>query len=228
MKSKIGSLKGLESLVLGILLSLLTAGSAWALVTSIPTANVIGRAPVVTQSTIVSDNANGNGLIDVGDTLSISTPGVFSDADGDAAIPETYQWRADGVDIPGATSNTYTIAAGDLGKTITVEVTPHTDPAITDPAVGLSVASNALTVIAGGTVTGVTVSGEVGGYPQVDSALTATVTCAGGTCNGVTYQWQIETGQGTNTFIDISGATSNTYTPVRTDQRLRIQVVVSN
>lgn len=228
MKNSSGPRKGLKSLLTGVVLSLLIVSSAWAVVTSSPTANVLGRAPVVTQSTIVSDNANGNGLIDVGDTLSISSPGAFSDADGDTAIPETYQWRADGVDIPGATNNTYTIVAGDLGKAITVQVTPHTDPAITDPAVGLDVASNTLSVIAGGTVTGVTVSGEVGGYPQVDSVLTATAVCAGGACTTVTYQWQIETGLGTNTFTDISGATGNTYTPVRTDQRLRIQVVVSN
>ncbi|AHG21535.2 hypothetical protein Z042_19430 [Chania multitudinisentens RB-25] len=211
-----------------MLLSTLIVGSAWAAVTSSPTTTVRGRAPVITQSTIVSDNASGNGLIDVGDTLSISTPGAFSDADGDTAIPETYQWQADGADIPGATGNTYTIVAGDLGKAITVVVTPHTDPTITDPAEGLAVASNTLTVIAGGIVTSVAVTGEVGGYPQVDTALTATATCAGGTCIGVTYQWQIETGVGTNTFSDISGATSSTYTPVRTDQRLRIQVVVGN
>lgn len=228
MKNKIVSRKGLGSLVAGGILSLLIAGSAWAVVTSTPTANVVGRAPVITQSTIVSDDANGNGLIDAGDTLSISVPGTFSDADGDVAIPATYQWRADGVEIAGATTNTYTITADDLGKVITVEVTPHTDPDITDPAVGLEVASNALTVIAGGTVTAVTVSGEVGGFPQVDSALTATATCAGGACTGLTYQWQIETGVGSDTYTDISGATANTYTPVRTDQRLRIQVVVSN
>ncbi|WP_431221780.1 ZirU family protein [Serratia sp. L9] len=228
MKIKIDSQRRLLPLLSGMLLSLLVVGSAWSAVTSSPTSTVRGRAPVVTQSTIVSDNASGNGLIDIGDTLSISTPGTFSDADGDTAIPETYQWQADGVDIAGATNNSYTIVAGDLGKAITVLVTPHTDPAITDPAFGLVVPSNTLTVIAGGTVTGVTVTGDVGGYPQVDSTLTATATCAGGTCNGVTYQWQLETGQGTNTYSDISGATSSTYTPVRTDQRLRVQVIVSN
>ncbi|MFC0225470.1 ZirU family protein [Serratia aquatilis] len=228
MKIKIGSPSGLLSLFSAMLLSMAIAGSAWSAITSSPTATVKGRAPVVTQSTIVSDDASGNGQIDAGDTLSIGTEGTFSDADGDVAIPQTYQWQADGADIPGATGSTYTIVAGDLGKTITVLVTPLTDPAITDPAEGIAVASNGLSVISGGTVTGVTVSGEVGGYPQVDSVLTATATCAGGTCIGVTYQWQIETGVGTNAFTDISGATSSTYTPVRTDQRLRVQVVVSN
>ncbi|WP_261375808.1 ZirU family protein [Yersinia frederiksenii] len=218
----------ISSLLAGMLLSMLIAGSAWSAISSTPTSTVRGRAPAVTPSTIVSDNASGNGLIDIGDTLSISTSGTFSDEDGDVALPETYQWQADGIDIPGATGNSYTIITSELGRTITLLVTPHTDPAITDPAEGLPVASNALTVVAGGTVTGITVTGEVGGYPQVDTALTATATCAGGACTGVTYQWQIETGVGTNTFTDISGATSSTYTPVRTDQRLRVQVVVSN
>ncbi|PHI32609.1 hypothetical protein CRN84_05595 [Budvicia aquatica] len=211
-----------------MLLSMLITGSASAAVTSSPTLTVKGRAPVVAQSTIVSDNANGNGLLDAGDTLSVSTVGGFSDADGDAATPETYQWQADGVDISGATSQTYGIVVGDLGKTLTLLVTPNTDPAITDPSVGSPVASNGLTVIAGGTVTDVAITGDVGGYPQVDSILTATATCAGGTCNGVTYQWEIETGLGSNTYSTISGATSNTYTPVRTDQKLKVQVTVSN
>lgn len=35
----------------------------------------------------------------------------------------TYQWQADGVDIPGATDKKYTVKAADQGKTITVVVT---------------------------------------------------------------------------------------------------------
>ncbi|MFQ6293110.1 ZirU family protein [Yersinia enterocolitica] len=222
MNNKIGSL------LTGMLLSMLIVGSAWSAVSSTPTTSVRGRAPVVTPSTIVSDNASGNGFIDIGDTLSISVPGTFSDEDGDVALPVTYQWQANGTDISGATGTTHTIVASELGQTITVVVTPHTNPAITDPAEGLPVVSNALTVVAGGIATNVTITGEVGGYPQVDTALTAAVTCAGGTCTGVTYQWQIETDVNSNTFTDINGATGSTYTPVRTDQRLRVQVVVSN
>ncbi|VFS46920.1 hypothetical protein [Budvicia aquatica] len=109
MKSKRVSRTMLGLLISGVLLSMLITGSASAAVTSSPTLTVKGRAPVVAQSTIVSDNANGNGLLDAGDTLSVSTVGGFSDADGDAATPETYQWQADGVDISGATSQTYGI-----------------------------------------------------------------------------------------------------------------------
>lgn len=212
----------------GIALSMLIAGSAWSAITSSPTATVKGRAPTMTPSTIASDDIAGNGLIDVGNTVTISVPGIFNDEDGDEPMPETYQWQADGADIAGATSNTYTITASDLGKSITVLVTPHTDPDITDPAVGLPVASNTLAVVASGIVTDVAVTGDVNGYPQVDSPLAVTATCAGGSCGTLTYQWQLETGQGTNTFSDISGATGNTYTPVRTDQKLKIQVVVKN
>ncbi len=63
MNNKIGSRRGLVSLLSGMLLSMLIVGSAWSAVTSSPTSTVRGRAPVVTQSTIVSDNASGNGLI---------------------------------------------------------------------------------------------------------------------------------------------------------------------
>ncbi|MCW8111145.1 ZirU family protein [Yersinia intermedia] len=228
MKKTIALRKESRFVISGVLLSMLIAGSAGSAVTSIPTSTVKGRAPTVTESNIVSDNANGNGLIDVGDTLSVGTPGVFSDLDGDTATQETYQWQAGGVDIPGATNNSYAIVADDLGKTMTLRVTPNTDPAITDPAVGSSVVSNALTVISSGTVTGVTITGEVGGYPQVDTILTATATCAGGACNSVTYQWQIETALGSNTYTNINGATGNTYTPTRTDQKLKVQAIVSN
>lgn len=86
-----------------------------------------GRVPVITQSTIVSADTNSNGVFDIGDVISISQQGAFSDPDGDAESQRTFQWQADGADISGATSDTYTVTASDLGKKITVLVTPHTD-----------------------------------------------------------------------------------------------------
>jgi predicted secreted protein len=38
----------------------------------------------------------------------------------------TYQWKAEGVDIPGATGSTYTVLVGDLGDNISVTVTATT------------------------------------------------------------------------------------------------------
>ncbi|WP_102867883.1 hypothetical protein [Pseudovibrio exalbescens] len=39
------------------------------------------------------------------------------------AVTYSYQWKADGADIAGATGETYTIDAGDAGSTITCDVT---------------------------------------------------------------------------------------------------------
>ena len=37
-----------------------------------------------------------------------------------STVSSTWQWRADGTDIPGATSPTYTVQPGDVGKTLSV------------------------------------------------------------------------------------------------------------
>ena len=57
-----------------------------------------------------------------GDTIT----GSLTDPDG-AASNETWQWRRDGSNIPGATSSSYTATAGDLGHTLSVAVS-YEDP----------------------------------------------------------------------------------------------------
>ena len=42
-------------------------------------------------------------------------------------MSSTWQWRADGTDIPGATSATYTVQPGDVGKTLEPGRAPHRD-----------------------------------------------------------------------------------------------------
>ncbi|HFT8658699.1 TPA: ZirU family protein [Enterobacter cloacae] len=201
------------------------SGSALA-VTSSPTDTVKGRAPVLTASTIASTDTNTNGIIDAGDVLTIITPGTFTDADQDTETQRTYQWMADNSPISGETSATYTVKATDLGKSITVQETPHTDPATTDPEVGAAVDSNALTIAASSTPATVVIDGFVNGYPQVGTPLTTTVTLAdGSTGSANSYKWQIETSIGSGTYEDIPGATSDTYTPVGTEQKRRIRVI---
>ena len=56
-----------------------------------------------------------------GQTLTANTQKVFAPAD--PAITLAYEWQADGAPIAGATDATYTPAAGDVGKQITVKVT---------------------------------------------------------------------------------------------------------
>ena len=60
-----------------------------------------------------------SGTPEVGRTLTGSTSDI-GDADGLANAMFSYQWMADGADIPGATGPTYIPVAGDAGKTITV------------------------------------------------------------------------------------------------------------
>ena len=57
-----------------------------------------------------------------GDAITAS----LTDPDG-AAINETWQWRRDGSDIPGATSSSYTATAEDMGRTLSVTVS-YEDP----------------------------------------------------------------------------------------------------
>ena len=62
-----------------------------------------------------------NGTAQVDETLTASTSGI-SDSDGLANASFTYQWLADDADISGATTSSYTVVAGDVGKTIKVTV----------------------------------------------------------------------------------------------------------
>lgn len=196
-------------------------------VTSAATDTVKGRAPVLTQSTIGYTDTNGNSIIDAGDVLNITTPGSFSDADMDTEGQRTWQWFADGIAIPSATNNTYTVQSTDLGKVIKLQEMPHTDSATTDPADGVAVDSNELTVAASNTPAAVVIGGIVSGYPQVGTPLTTTVTMAdGSTGSASSYQWQIETAVGSDTYQNIDGATADTYIPLGTEQKRKIQVVV--
>ncbi|HCR3448524.1 TPA: hypothetical protein ON570_002113 [Citrobacter werkmanii] len=178
-----------------------------------------------------TDN-NGNGVLDTGDTVEISTPFTFTDSDGDTSIANTYSWKIDGTEV--STTDTYTIVAADLGKHITLEATPHTDPAITDPSVGVAVAAKA-DVTQGGTGTDLPIAAgdeviavAVTGNPVVGETLTATATCTTACGGKVDYQWQIEDAVGSGQFVDIAGANNSTYQPTKDDQRKAIRVKASN
>ena len=61
------------------------------------------------------------GTAQVGESLTASTSDI-SDADGLANASFTYQWLADDADIDDATTSSYTLVAGDVGKAIKVTV----------------------------------------------------------------------------------------------------------
>lgn len=209
---------------MAILAGLTISAVAQAAVTSSATTTVKGRAPTITAPTVTYVDSNSNGIVDTGDILT-AVDGIFGDLDADTQTASTYRWNNGTADI--GTTASYTILAADLGKTITLYTKANTDPLITDPAVSSEVSAAAGTnVAAGTTLLSVAITGQVGGNPQVASMLTATPTCVS-TCGTVTYQWQLETAFGSGAYIDIPLATNSTYTPIKTDQRRRIQVVAN-
>lgn len=220
--------------LLGLAMGFAVSASAFAAVTSAPTSTVMGRAPTMSAPTVSYTDNDSNGLLNAGDALTV-VEGAFDDMDGDMAIASTYRWMVDGVEV--STSATYTIGAGDAGKVITMGVVPRTDASITEPALGLEVLASGgsadgdgdgqIPVATDDALVSVAVSGYVAGNPQVGTQLVATPTCVS-VCGTVNYQWQVETAVGSGSYVDIAGATSSTYTPVRVDQKRMIQVVASN
>ena len=61
------------------------------------------------------------GTAQVGETLTVDTSGIADD-DGLEKASLSYQWLADGADLPGATGSTYTLADSDERKAISVKV----------------------------------------------------------------------------------------------------------
>ncbi|WP_368195909.1 ZirU family protein [Aeromonas sp. R2-2] len=207
-------------------------------VTSPPTGTIMGRAPTMAAGAITWIDKNSNGVVDVGDELSINPDAlfIFGDVDGDPSVGDTYQWLRDKSPIDSATASTYEITTADLGASITLSVTPNTDPLVTDPHTGVPVDStNAIVAAVAGSVYEVSISGLVDGVPQVGTELTAEPLCVNKACDlaKLAYKWQIEgrdsvTGDGTGVFADIPDATSQKFTPTKDMQKLKVQVVVTN
>ncbi|MGA4622176.1 ZirU family protein [Citrobacter meridianamericanus] len=214
-------------------------------ITSTPTATVKGHVPSYSGAGVIFSDKNGNGVADIGDTITAAGSG-FADPDLDDEAPATYVWYREGTVVSGVTGATYTLGLADLGKKITVEAVPTTDSAITDPFQGTAVAATTGGAIDGGTggdgtvtvtpattpLSVVIVDGggtEVTGNPLVGDVLSAKTTCADGSvdCSGLTYQWQIESAFGSGSYDNISGATSKTYTVLKGDQKRKLQVIVN-
>jgi hypothetical protein len=97
-----------------------------------PTIPVQGRAPTATSPVLINKSAPGkNPAID--DQIDASY--TFSDVDGDAEDSSNgvFQWKADGSDIASATTKAFVPTAAQLKKFLTFDVTPGTNPLITDP-----------------------------------------------------------------------------------------------
>ena len=131
-----------------------------------------------------------------GQTLTVGN--TLADADGLGTI--SYQWRANGAAIAGATANSYTLTQAQVGKTITV-LAAYTDLL----GAAESKASSATTAVAN---VNDLPSGEVTitGTLKQGQTLTVANTLADADGLGVIhYQWQAN-------GVAISGATADTYT----------------
>lgn len=86
-------------------------------VKSTATASVINPNEAPTASSVSI-----TGTAQVGETLTGSY--TYTDVDSDVEGTTTFQWYADNVAIPSATSKTYTLTTIEVAKTIEFEVTP--------------------------------------------------------------------------------------------------------
>ena len=159
-----------------------------------------------------------SGTVQVGEKLTADLSGI-ADEDGVTNAPYTYQWQADGADISGATSDTYTLAGADMGSAISVTVS-FTDDAGNDETL-TSVATDAVEAkpntpaMGQPAITGMSLVGET------LTAGTSGISDADGLTNAVfSYQWLAD-------GADISGATASTYTPVDADEGKAVSVTVS-
>ena len=146
----------------------------------------VSRVPVSLSSVTIS------GTPAVGQTLSAHSGGVS----GVPTPAESYQWLANGVAIPGATSSTYTLTPANYGQQVSVTVTE------TNSLGALSLTSSGATVA--GTTPTIT-SATLTGTPTVGQILSA----HSGGVSGVpapteSYQWLAN-------GVAIPGASSSTY-----------------
>jgi len=180
---------------------ILTADQAGAQISVRVTANVSGydslaatsaKTATVTAGSLLAGIVTISGTAAVGQTLTaatgtwLPTPTSF-----------TYQWKANGSTIPGATDADYVPTASDIGKTLTVQVTGHRS-GYTDTTASAAVNGQ---VVAGTLQAG---SATVSGTPAVGETLTIDP----GTWTptpSFSYQWYC------NGTIAIAGATGSSW-----------------
>lgn len=181
-----------------------TGGSSgWSNVVTF-TVSVIAVPTNATLPAITGDpGASGNVLT--------ASKGVWN---GTAPFTYAYQWQKAASNIPGATSATYTIQAGDAGASLTCIVTA------TNSQGSASATSGAFVV---GAVPASTVAPAISGFANPGQVITASTGTWSGQPANFAYQWK---SNGTN----IVGATSATYTVVSGDlgNSLTCSVTASN
>lgn len=173
----------------------------------------IATAAVLPSETITAIGAI-SGTPKVGTVL---TAGVLTPSDANA----TYQWKisstASGTysNISGATNNKYTPVAGDVGKYIKVTATGS------DGFTGTVTSAASAQVLPKDSLVSI---GSIIGTAQIGVELTAgTINPSSAT---VSYQWQ-SSSSANGTYTNITGATSNKYTPKDSDLNRYLKVTAT-
>ncbi|WP_391856880.1 Ig-like domain-containing protein [Vibrio cidicii] len=163
-----------------------------------------------------ASNVTFSGTLQVGQTLTGSY--TYYDANGDTQSGTTFKWYASNTSggsgktaISGATSQTFTLTASQVGKFISFEVTPQNSKA-TGSAVSSAINSTAVTAPdSAPTASNVSFSGTL----AVGQVLTGSYSYSdsdGDTESGTTFKWYASDTSGGSNKAAISGATSQTFT----------------
>ncbi len=162
-----------------------------------------GKGPVAYRQ-LTTAQPTLTGTPEVGTTLTV-TPGTWT-----SGTAFSYRWLADGTTIAGATTATRTLTTGDVGKTITVEVT----------GTKLNYATATQTSNALGPVTAVSWAPKTPTFPapRVGTQLTASTDWGSGVT--YTYRWYLGS-------TAITNATKQTYTPTATQVGKYLSVKVT-
>ena len=169
------------------------------------------------QKLIVAD-----GGVIVGEKLGVNT-GFLIDEDGpDVLVITSYQWKADGKAIVGATDPQLILTAAQTNQTITVTVTYTDDFGISESYTSepsVAVANNSEKP--DGSV-------SLDGTAKQNETLTATVIDLDGTPNPISYQWRVNMGtDALPKWADITGATGKTFVLTEAQVGKQVQVAVS-
>jgi len=165
-------------------------------------------APVNTVLPVLSDTPKQDEIV------STST-GTWT---GTSPINFTYQWTIDAVNIPGATTNSYTPSLSDVGKTLRCKVTGTN---LGGSAIAITIG---IVVDAADTVPVNTVAPVISGTTSIGSFLTTTNgTWTGSASFNYTYQWK-------SNGVNIPGATLNNYqlTGDEAGEYITCEVMASN
>ena len=194
------------------------SGDPWEYVTDLAQALQLTLHGAVKPNTPATGQPVISGTVQVGETLAANTSGI-ADEDGLDDVSYSFQWQADGSDIAGAASSSYTLTDAEAGKAISVAVS-FTDDAGNAESLS-SAATDAVAPKPNSPATGLP---TISGTAQVGETLTADISGIAdddGLDNvSFSYQWLAD---GT----DIASATGSTYALVDTDEGMVITVTVS-